>query len=140
MPRQADDPDPQPTIAIHGRMLIAGTLVEATQRRFRHELTHRFLDHRVRWSPPWLEEGLAEYYSTLKVDGSDAVVGTLPNTKILRVDIHSVAVAERRDASRIASTWPKCQRCSSSSPPTSRRSTTARTSSPTTPAPGRSCT
>jgi len=91
MPRQPDDPDPQPTIAIHGRMLIAGTLVEATQRRFRHELTHRFLDHRLRWSPPWLEEGLAEYYSTLKVQGDDAIVGTLPNTKILRVDIHSSA-------------------------------------------------
>jgi hypothetical protein len=91
MPRQADDPDPQPTIAIHGRMLIAGTLVEATQRRFRHELTHRFLDHRLRWTPPWLEEGLAEYYSTLKVDGSDAIVGTLPNTKILRVDIHIIS-------------------------------------------------
>ncbi|HEX9104022.1 MAG TPA: hypothetical protein VF997_17545, partial [Polyangia bacterium] len=89
MPRQADDPDPQPTIAIHGRMLIAGTLVEATQRRFRHELTHRFVDHRLRWTPPWLEEGLAEYYSTLQVQGGDAVVGTLPNTKILRVDIHS---------------------------------------------------
>ena len=81
MPRQPDDPDPQPTIAIHGRMLIAGTLVEATQRRFRHELTHRFLDHRLRWTPPWLEEGLAEYYSTLKVNGGDAIVGTLPNTQ-----------------------------------------------------------
>ncbi|HWE30468.1 MAG TPA: hypothetical protein VHB97_20820 [Polyangia bacterium] len=88
MPRQAEDPDPQPTIVIHGRMLIAGTLVEATQRRFRHELTHRFLDHRLRWTPPWLEEGLAEYYSTLSVQGADAIVGTLPNTKILRVDIH----------------------------------------------------
>jgi hypothetical protein len=117
MPRQPDDPEPQPTIAIHGRMLIAGTLVESTQRRFRHELTHRFLDHRLRWSPPWLEEGLAEYYSTLKLAGSDAtvgtvsdwwfgngrlpganrvgndsaVVGTLPNTKLLRVDIHLIS-------------------------------------------------
>ncbi|HEY2744972.1 MAG TPA: hypothetical protein VGL86_10135 [Polyangia bacterium] len=88
MPRQADDPEPQPTIVIHGRVLLAGTLVEATQRRFRHELTHRFLDHRLRWTPPWLEEGLAEYYSTLKVSGGDAIVGTLPSTKLLRVDIH----------------------------------------------------
>jgi hypothetical protein len=89
MPRQADDPEPQPTIAIHGNMLVAGTLVEPTQRRFRHELTHRFIDHRLRWTPPWLEEGLAEYYSTLKVNGNEAVVGTLPNTKIVRVDIHT---------------------------------------------------
>jgi hypothetical protein len=96
MPRQVDDPDPQPTIAIHGRMLIAGTLVETTQRRFRHELTHRFLDHRLRWTPPWLEEGLAEYYSTLKVESGDAVVGTLPNTKILRVDIHIESSLENR--------------------------------------------
>jgi hypothetical protein len=96
MPRQVDDPDPQPTIAIHGRMLIAGTLVETTQRRFRHELTHRFLDHRLRWTPAWLEEGLAEYYSTLKVMNGDAVVGTLPNTKILRVDIHIESSLENR--------------------------------------------
>jgi hypothetical protein len=88
MPRQADDPEPQPTIVIHGRVLFAGDLVEATQRRFRHELTHRFLDHRLRWTPPWLEEGLAEYYSTLKVSGGEAVVGILPSTKLLRVDIH----------------------------------------------------
>jgi hypothetical protein len=88
MPRQPDDPEPQPTIAIHGRMLIAGTLVEATQRRFRHELTHRFLDHRLRWTPPWLEEGIAEYYSTLEVNGKYATVGLLPNKKLLRVDIH----------------------------------------------------
>src|SRR5207248_10413458 len=90
MPRQAEDPDPQPTIAIHGTMLIAGTLVESTQRRFRHELTHRFLDHRLRWTPSWLEEGMAQYYSTLRVDGEDAIVGTLPNTKLLRVDIPAI--------------------------------------------------
>ncbi len=90
MPRQADDPDPQPTIAIHGGMMAASAAIEATQRRFRHELTHRFLEHRLRWTPPWLEEGLAEYYSTLKVSGGDAVVGTLPSAKILRVDIHDV--------------------------------------------------
>jgi hypothetical protein len=72
-------------------MLIAGTLVETTQRRFRHELTHRFLDHRMPALPPWLEEGLAEYYSTLKVESGDAVIGTLPNTKILRIDIHLIS-------------------------------------------------
>ena len=87
MPRQPNDPDPKPTIALFGRMLIAGTLVESTERRFRHELTHRFLDHRLRWTPPWLAEGLAEYYSTLKVDDRYATVGILPNTKLLRIDI-----------------------------------------------------
>jgi hypothetical protein len=91
MPPQPDDPDPQPTIAIHGRMLIANELVATTQRRFRHELTHRFVDHRLRWTPPWLEEGIAEYYSTLEVRGGEAIVGTLSNTKILRVDIHIVS-------------------------------------------------
>jgi hypothetical protein len=91
MPRQVADPDAEPTIAIHGRMLVAGQFEETTQRRFRHELTHLFLDHHVRWSPPWLEEGLAEYYSTLKLERSDAVIGTLPNAKILRVDIHLIS-------------------------------------------------
>lgn len=87
MPRQPNDPDPKPTIAIYGRMLIAGTLVDTTERRFRHELTHRFLDHRLRWSPPWLAEGMAEYYSTLKVEGGYATVGILHHEKLLRVDI-----------------------------------------------------
>ena len=45
----------------------------------------------MRFSPPWLEEGLAEYYSTLKIEGREAVVGTLPNQKILRVDIHIIS-------------------------------------------------
>jgi hypothetical protein len=96
MPRQVDDPEPEPTIAIQGRMLIAGTLVESTQRRFRHELTHRFLEHRVRASLPWLEEGLAQYYSTLRISGSDAVVGTLPNQKLFRVDILTQGCLIRR--------------------------------------------
>jgi hypothetical protein len=111
MPHQYNDPDPQPTIAMHGRMLIAGTLVESTQRRFRHELTHRFLDHRLRVSPPWLEEGLAEYYSTLKIIGDVAEVGELPNKKLFRVDIHIVSsliegmVDDRVDFKQIPSVY-----------------------------------
>ena len=102
MPRQPDDPDPQPTIAIHGRMLIAGTLEESTQRRFRHELTHRFLEHRLRWSPPWLEEGLAEYYSTLRIQSGDAIVGTFPSTKLIRVDIHqSISLVDSMREDRV---------------------------------------
>lgn len=96
MPRQAHDPDPEPTIAIFGRMLVAGTLVESTQKRFRHELTHRFLEHRVRASLPWLEEGLAEYYSTLKVSGDAATIGSLPSTKLFRVDIMQQGCLIRR--------------------------------------------
>lgn len=96
MPRQVHDPDPEPTIAIHGRMLLAGTLVESTQRRFRHELTHRFLEHRLPASLPWLDEGLAEYYSTLQLSGADAVIGKLPNDKLFRVDIMTQGCLIRR--------------------------------------------
>ena len=103
MPRQVADPDPQSTIAIHGRILFFGDFVETTQRRFRHELAHRFLDHHVRWSPPWLEEGLAEYYSTLKMERRDeAVVGTLHNERIVRIDIRSsISLAQGLDEERV---------------------------------------
>lgn len=111
MPRQVDDPDPQPTIALYGKMEISGTLVDSTERRFRHELTHRFLERRLRDAPPWLEEGLAEYWSTLKTADREALVGVVPNRKIFRVDIHRNAalsqnfVEERVELTDVPSVW-----------------------------------
>ena len=44
-------------------------------RSLRHELVHFALDHSALALPMWLEEGLAEYYSTLDVRPDQLVVG-----------------------------------------------------------------
>jgi hypothetical protein len=41
----------------------------------RHELTHAFVRHFYPHAPVWLNEGLATYYSTLALDGDDALIG-----------------------------------------------------------------
>jgi hypothetical protein len=81
MPHQLDEPEPLPTIAMFGEY------TESTQRRFTHELTHRFMDHQLHAAPPWLEEGLAEYYSTMKLGRDEVMLGLLPNKKLFRLDL-----------------------------------------------------
>ena len=78
--------------------------VEATQRRFRHELTHRFLDHRAALFAPVAGGGMAAYFWTLKMQFNEAVVGTLPNTRdpAYRHSSHHVARAgDGRGAPRL---------------------------------------
>jgi tetratricopeptide (TPR) repeat protein len=41
-----------------------------------HEYVHRILSHNASRFPRWLYEGLAEFYSTLEVKGTTAVVGS----------------------------------------------------------------
>ncbi|MBK8252050.1 MAG: hypothetical protein IPK82_05215 [Polyangiaceae bacterium] len=40
-----------------------------------HELTHRFVNLRTRRIPWWLNEGLAEFYSTIRVEDGEIVLG-----------------------------------------------------------------
>jgi len=40
-----------------------------------HELTHRFVAFYYPGAPTWLREGLAEYYSTVRVQNGEAVLG-----------------------------------------------------------------
>jgi tetratricopeptide (TPR) repeat protein len=68
-PQPDGDLEPQPTIVMH-----AG-LERETRGTILHELTHRFLHERWSDVPPWLDEGLAQYYSTLEVEGNRAFVG-----------------------------------------------------------------
>lgn len=70
-----------PAIVMHGE------LASTTRRRFQHELTHRFLDWHLRNAPAWVEEGLAEYYSTVQLAGGRALVGVLPVKRVLATDI-----------------------------------------------------
>ncbi|MGC8882676.1 MAG: tetratricopeptide repeat protein [Bryobacteraceae bacterium] len=58
-------------------MLLADAGVE-TVRAARHELVHWMLRRRQFTPPRWLEEGLADYYSTLEFDGRSARLGRSP--------------------------------------------------------------
>lgn len=48
---------------------------EASDRIIYHELTHYFISNTVAGLPLWLNEGLAEYYSTFKTRGTDVEIG-----------------------------------------------------------------
>ena len=73
-PSLAHDPEPVPTLVLWGDLTNQQRLV------FQHELAHHIFHRVLGPVPTWLGEGLAEYYSTLAVDGNSVVVGT-PNPK-----------------------------------------------------------
>jgi tetratricopeptide (TPR) repeat protein len=61
------------------RILIAqGMLTEENRFMFFHELTHDLVHLNFGAAPPWLQEGWAEYYSTVHVNGAKAIVGEAP--------------------------------------------------------------
>lgn len=51
-------------------------------RSVRHEWVHRALHHSTAALPLWLEEGLAEYWSTLEAQGGTAVIGRPPESRV----------------------------------------------------------
>jgi hypothetical protein len=64
------DLEPRPTLVLH-----AEDMSDEAQETFLHELTHRFLSDRFVALPAWLNEGLAQYYATLRLAGGRAVLG-----------------------------------------------------------------
>jgi hypothetical protein len=59
--------------------VLAGLGDELSREVVRHEYVHALVRHHT-WSlPMWFEEGLAEFLSTLEVDGDDLVIGRAPN-------------------------------------------------------------
>lgn len=68
------DPEPSPLMVEH-RESLAG------MRPTQHELVHRLLRLRTPSLPAWLDEGLAEYHSTLSIEDGHIVLGRqLPKT------------------------------------------------------------
>jgi hypothetical protein len=60
----------------HGVIVLADSdLPEETRRTSQHELSHCFLHERFPNPPVWLDEGLAEYYSSARRDGDRVVLG-----------------------------------------------------------------
>ncbi len=71
IPSLPNDIEPSPTV------LASGTLSPFARLLFTHELTHRFNHVALGPTPTWLDEGLADYYSTLRADKSAPVVGEI---------------------------------------------------------------
>jgi tetratricopeptide (TPR) repeat protein len=71
MPSLPNDVEPSPTL------LASGTLSPFARLSFAHELTHRFNHSALGPMPIWLEEGLAEYHSTIRTESNEPVVGEI---------------------------------------------------------------
>lgn len=56
-------------------MLVWGKLDASARATLQHELTHMFVRASLGGAPPWLNEGLAQYYETLEVSDGFAYVG-----------------------------------------------------------------
>jgi hypothetical protein len=74
--RLPGDLEREPTIVMRAESseLLAGR----TRIDFLHELTHRFTERVYGPVPPWLNEGLASFLSTIRVEGRTAVLGEIP--------------------------------------------------------------
>jgi hypothetical protein len=64
-----NDLEPTPTV------IVSGTLSPLARILFAHELTHRFNHVALGPTPVWLNEGLAQYYSTIRAEAGKPVVG-----------------------------------------------------------------
>jgi hypothetical protein len=71
MPSLPNDVEPSPI------MLAAGTLSPFARLTFAHELTHRFNHVALGPTPTWLNEGLADYYCTIRSDHGKPVLGEI---------------------------------------------------------------
>jgi tetratricopeptide (TPR) repeat protein len=56
-------------------VIVHGPLTRANRTTFLHELTHDLIERNFGRTPPWLNEGWAEYYSTLRVEADRVIVG-----------------------------------------------------------------
>ena len=68
-PHLPNEPEGEPT------MLVSGTLSPFGRTLFAHELTHRFNYVALGTMSTWLNEGLAQYYSTIRGEIADPVIG-----------------------------------------------------------------
>jgi Tfp pilus assembly protein PilF len=68
-PRSPIDLDPEPTFLTSEKLDLQNRVI------LTHELTHRFLARILGPMPMWLNEGLAEYYSTAHAENGKAIVG-----------------------------------------------------------------
>lgn len=75
-----DDPEGPRFVIVHD------FLTQETRTTFFHELTHDLIERNLGATPVWLNEGWADYYSTLRVDGGSIVIGEAPRRITFTVD------------------------------------------------------
>jgi TonB family protein len=66
--------EPRMIVPMSARYSVGNTVAQ----RFVHELTHRFVAECFPGIPPWLNEGLASLYETMRVHDRDIEVGIAP--------------------------------------------------------------
>lgn len=59
-------------------VLTNGTEAFASEHVVTHELVHRFVAFHMPQAPTWLNEGLAKYFETLRIEGGELVLGENP--------------------------------------------------------------
>ena len=64
-----DDPESKPI------MLLETSFSEEARRIFLHEMTHAFVERTFSNTPIWLNEGLAKYFETMRIESDRVVVG-----------------------------------------------------------------
>jgi tetratricopeptide (TPR) repeat protein len=85
-PQLPMDLERQPTL------LVSGGWTDETQRRFVHEMVHELMHRAFGETPGWLNEGLAEYFSTMRIDAGQIVLGgAVPERALPQSMLPSVA-------------------------------------------------
>ncbi|HEY8039236.1 MAG TPA: hypothetical protein VIF15_05550 [Polyangiaceae bacterium] len=75
--RPPEDVERAPTMVLHGTLAGGARIV------FLHELTHRFMARSFGSAPVWMNEGLADYFSTMRVEGGQVVLGVVPAGRVI---------------------------------------------------------
>jgi len=79
----------------------------SAQQRWRvvfHEYTHLLMNSSLQQRPPWFEEGIAEFFSTLSIEGDTADIGSAPEGQLQFLSVNQLMPVEqlfavRRDSS-----------------------------------------
>lgn len=69
---------PEETLVLYGAPLADPQWVRIVERPRLHELAHRFIRRSLGSVPLWLNEGLADYYSTLRIESDNVAIGLPP--------------------------------------------------------------
>jgi hypothetical protein len=85
------------TLSGHPTLVMSQDLLpEETRTTFLHELAHRFVFRRFKRVPTWLNEGMAQFYSTMRIEEDRIVVGDdLPEHAFWRQTYYSHAWHDR---------------------------------------------
>ncbi|HEY3821545.1 MAG TPA: hypothetical protein VGL81_30470 [Polyangiaceae bacterium] len=79
------DLERHPTIVLYAPRY--GALLDDGHVTLLHELTHRLIHHVYGWAPIWMNEGLAQYFSTMRIDDGKVFLGEPPRWTVYNPDV-----------------------------------------------------